>query len=505
MRPADISVSNMKVFVERPNFAKINQDTLVLGIWQGEGKSAQSRFSWADRVLGGVVGRFLGKNAKFGKYFDVVNFYLTSGKHKTIDKVMLVGLGKKGQLGNYKLKQTTSFIGRQLKQDCSSAAIYLPLEDVYQIGLAVNGFILGTFDSGHHKTEEREKRKIESLAVLTDLDLAKSKESAQHGLMFGEVINKVREVVNLPANICTPEYMVKFARKIASENKLKIDVFSEKQVNEMGMQIMASVARGSEEDLYFVVMQYKGSRVNSQTLALVGKGITFDSGGISIKPSESMEWMKMDMAGAAVIFGAMEIIARLKPKINVVAACPFTENLPSGKASKPGDVVKGLSGKTVEIVNTDAEGRLVLADALTYVQTNFEPNFIVDVATLTGAIFVALGNWATGVMGRPQDFVDQVIKAAANSGERMWQLPLYDEYKEQLKSYIADIANVGGKGGGVETAAKFLEEFVDEKVPWVHLDIASTAWEENDKPYQIKGATGAIVATLVNLTMNLRK
>lgn len=212
----------------------------------------------------------------------------------------------------------------------------------------------------------------------------------------------------------------------------------------------------------------------------------------------------MDMAGAAACFGAMEVIAKLKPKINVVCACPLTENLPSGKASKPGDVVTGLSGKTVEVINTDAEGRLVLSDALTYVQNNFKPDYIVDLATLTGASVVALGNVATAACGRPQKFMDEVITAATHTGERIWQLPLYDEYRELLKSYIADIANVSaGRGAGVETGAKFLEEFVNKKQAWVHLDIAPTAWEEGDKPYITKGATGFGITTVVELAERL--
>lgn len=497
----------MKVSIVKPILSDVVADTLVLGIWQDGQKLTQDPIlAKVDQLSDGVVARFLAKNKKFGKVFDLATLHISPKKHKKIEKIVIVGLGKPKDLDNYKIKQVAASIGKQLRKDTDSVSIHFPKKavDAYRVGLMVNGFILGTFDSGHHKTEEREQKKIESLAILTDLDLSKSKESAQHGLMFGEVTNKIREIVNLPANICTPDYMVKFARRIASDNKLKIDVFSEKQVNEMGMNIMASVAKGSEEDLYFVVLKYQPTGVK-KTLVLVGKGITFDSGGISIKPSESMEWMKMDMAGAAAVFGAMEIIAKLAPKINVVAAVPLTENLPSGKASKPGDVVKGLSGKTVEIINTDAEGRLVLADALTYVQKNCKPDYIVDVATLTGAVGIALGNWATGIMGRPQGFCDQAIKAADQSGERVWQLPLYDEYKDQFKSYIADIANFGGKLGGAETAAKFLEEFVDEKIPWVHLDIASTAWEENEKPYQPKGATGIAVATLVNLALNLGK
>ncbi|OGD94121.1 hypothetical protein A2697_03895 [Candidatus Curtissbacteria bacterium RIFCSPHIGHO2_01_FULL_41_44] len=499
----------MKVTVNKFNLDKITADTLVVGCWQEQGKKATpSVLGQVDLMTDGVIGRYFEKDEKFGKLFESGTFHIPPKKHKKIEKVVLVGLGKAEKLDNVKLKQVAAYIGKQHTKGVRRLAIYLPEETKVsdRVDIVVYGFASGIFDPGHHKTERNEngKSKMENLGILVDGDIAKVREKADLGLVISESIHKVREVVNLPANVCTPEYMVKFAQKIATENKLKIEVFSEKQVNQMGMNLMAAVAKGSEEDLYFVVMEYQGLPRQGFSLALVGKGITFDSGGISIKPGENMEWMKMDMAGAASVFGAMEIISRLRPKINVVAAVPLTENLPSGRASKPGDVVKGLSGKTVEIINTDAEGRLVLADALTYIQKNSKPDWIVDVATLTGAVVVSLGTWASGVLGRPQNFVDLVKEAGNTSGERLWQLPLYDEFRDQLKSYIADISNLSTvKGGGVSTGAKFLEEFVDEKVNWAHLDIAGTAWEENEKPYQTKGATGVMVATLVNLVMRL--
>lgn len=511
-RSADISflkASSMKVTVDKFNLDKITADTLVVGLWQEQGKKVlrESVLGQVDRMSEGVIGRYLSKNEKFGKLFDSATFHISPRKHKSIEKVVVVGLGKIDKLDNVKLKQVAAFVGKQHSKGAKSLAIYLPGEVnvADRADMVVVGFALGIFDPGYHKTEKNEngKLKIENLDILMDGDLAQARKKTELGLLIADTLHRVREVVNLPANVCTPEYMVRFAKKIAAENRLKIEVFSEKQVNAMGMNLMASVAKGSEEDLYFVVMSYKSPGAK-KTLVLIGKGITFDSGGISIKPGEGMEWMKMDMAGAAAVLGAMEVIAKLRPKINVIAACPLTENLPSGRASKPGDVVKGLSGKTAEIINTDAEGRLVLADALTYTQKNFKPDYIVDVATLTGAAIIALGNWASAILGRPQRFVEQVKEATESSGERVWQLPLYDEYRDQLKSYIADIANVSSiKGGGTETGAKFLEEFVGEKVNWVHLDIAPTAWEENEKPYQVKGATGVMVGTLVNLAMRL--
>ena len=488
--------------------SELKCEVLVVGVFAKANFSSEQSVAEADELTDGAMRRFLAKNKKFGKPFEAVPFQISPKKHKNIEKVILVGLGDFEKLDNYKLRLLAVFAGKNKGKDVKSVALSLPKKVIIEdkIDLLVIGFLDGNFDSGHHKSHKEHHLDFEELVILSDKVSGGIQKKVERALVIADSIHKVREVVNQPSNIATPEYLVSFAKKIAQDNKLKIQVFSEKQVNEMGMGIMASVAKGSELDLYFVVVRYLGAGSSGPTLALVGKGITFDSGGISIKPGEQMDWMKMDMAGAASCFGAMEAISKLKPKVNVVCACPLTENLPSGKASKPGDVVKGLSGKTVEIINTDAEGRLVLSDALTYVQKNFKPDYIVDCATLTGAVIAALGNLATGVMGKPQDFVDLVIKSGEETGERMWQLPLYDEYHELIKSYIADIANLSsGKGGGAETAAKFLEYFIDKKQKWAHLDIASTAWEESDKPYTAKGATGSSVTTLVQLAENLAK
>ncbi len=497
----------MEVVLKKPTkISETREEVLVIGVVL-EKASADKVVKQADVLTGGAIERFLRKNKKFGKVFDTVTFHISPKSHKKLEKVVLVGLGKPEKLDVYTLRQVSGFIGKNVAKEISGMSLYYPasvnLKDLADT--VVVGFITGMMDSGHYKSQDEESKakvKVESLTILTDHTVAP--ELISRGEILAEAINRARDVVNRPANVVTPEYMVDFAKKMAAAGKMKIEIFSEKQVNDMGMGIMASVARGSEEDLYFVVMRYLGAGSKGPTLAIVGKGITFDSGGISIKPSESMEWMKMDMAGAAACFGAMEAVAKLKLNINVICACPLTENLPSGKATKPGDVVTGLSGKTVEVINTDAEGRLVLSDAITYVQKNFKPDYIVDLATLTGAALVALGTVATAALGRPQAFVDEVIKAGEKTGERMWQLPLYDEYRDLLKSYIADIANISaGRWGGTETGAKFIEEFVDKDQKWVHLDIAPTAWEESDKPYIAKGATGYGVTSIVELAQKL--
>ncbi|MEX2028855.1 MAG: M17 family peptidase N-terminal domain-containing protein, partial [Candidatus Curtissbacteria bacterium] len=360
----------MKVTVNRFDLAKINAEVLAIGVFEGSGRVP----SGVDGLTDGAVARFFKKNNKFGKLYEASPFVISPKKHKKVEKIVLFGLGKPEKLSPLYLKQFCGVVGKTIGKNAKSAALYLPKQANLGVhaDLVVIGFFGGIFDPGHRKSADKNpKPKAESLEILTEDD-PKITEKVEKGLILAQALARVREIVNLPANIVSPEYMTAFAKEIARENGLKIEVFSEKQVNEMGMGIMASVAKGSDRDLYFVVMRYLGGGSTGKTLALVGKGITFDSGGISIKPSESMEWMKMDMAGAAACLGAMEAIAKLKPKINVICATPLTENLPSGKASLPGDIARGLSGKMVEIINTDAEGRLVLSDALTYVQNKYK-------------------------------------------------------------------------------------------------------------------------------------
>nr|NIP83691.1 leucyl aminopeptidase [Gemmatimonadota bacterium]NIQ59998.1 leucyl aminopeptidase [Gemmatimonadota bacterium]NIU80215.1 leucyl aminopeptidase [Gammaproteobacteria bacterium]NIX48602.1 leucyl aminopeptidase [Gemmatimonadota bacterium]NIY13051.1 leucyl aminopeptidase [Gemmatimonadota bacterium] len=268
-----------------------------------------------------------------------------------------------------------------------------------------------------------------------------------------------------------------------------VTVFDRAAMEEEGFGGILGVAAGSEEEPRFIVLEYRGAGEDEAPLALVGKGVTFDSGGISIKPSQKMEEMKYDMSGAAAVLGAMQAVARLRPRINVVALVPATENLPSGRATKPGDVLTMYSGKTVEVINTDAEGRLILADALAYARERYGPRAMIDAATLTGAVVVGLGHHAVGLMGNDGDLMDEVRAVGERTGERCWPLPLWDEYRKQLDSDVADLKNTGGRPAGSLTAGWFLKEFVGD-VPWVHLDIAGTAWRDEPAPYLRKGATG---------------
>jgi leucyl aminopeptidase len=299
----------------------------------------------------------------------------------------------------------------------------------------------------------------------------------------------------LPGNICTPDYLARTAREIAKRHGFTVKVFGRAEMKRMRMGSLLAVAQGTTQDPKLIVLEYKGGRRGEAPVALVGKGLCFDAGGISIKPAPGMELMKFDMSGAAGVLGAMEAIGRLKPKLNVVALVGSTTNMLGGEAMKPGDVVRASNGKTIEIQNTDAEGRMVLADVLTYAQ-RYKPQAVVDAATLTGACVIALGNTTVGVMGNDQAVVDEVLRAGARGGEVGWQLPLFEEYKDLLKSDVADMRNIGGRGAGTITAALFLAEFA-EGMPWVHLDVAGTAYSETDLVVMPKGPTGTPVRTFV--------
>jgi leucyl aminopeptidase len=314
--------------------------------------------------------------------------------------------------------------------------------------------------------------------------------------------NLARDMSNEPSNFMGPADIARIAEDIAASNKLDIKVMDKKEMEALGMNAALSVSQGSCQPPKFIVMSYKGRKNQTVDLALVGKGITFDSGGISIKPSEGMGDMKGDMTGAASVIAAMSAIAQLKPAVNITAVVAAIENMPSGSAYKPGDVVKAMNGKTIEVISTDAEGRVTLADALSYVNSKIKAKNIVDVATLTGACVVALGHVASAIFTNKQELADKVLTAAGEAGELTWQMPMFEDYKEQNKSDVADIKNTGGRPAGSITAALFLQEFAGE-TPWVHMDIAGMDLAEKEKGYIVKGGTGIPVRTLVNLALDM--
>jgi len=426
--------------------------------------------------------------------------------------VVVVGLGKQQELSLDKVRGAMAGTCRLLRQKGvkSMAAIAqgagaagITMESAAQV--ITEGALLGVYSFRRHQTKEAELSEIEQLTVV-DVDESKIpglERGCHKGRILAEATNLARDMVNEPPNYMTPTDMAETAGKLAETYGLELSVLELDQMKELGMGALLGVAQGSRQSPKFIVLDYREGDSNVIDVALLGKGITFDSGGISIKPSEGMGEMKGDMAGGAAVIAAMGAIAQFKPKINVTALIPATENLPDGSALKPGDVLTAMSGKTIEIISTDAEGRLILADALGYANKH-GAKLMIDVATLTGACRIALGDVCTGAFGNNQELVDKVIAAGADAGELVWPMPMYEEYKEQNKSEVADIKNTGGRLAGAVTAAQFLAEFAGD-TPWVHLDIAGTSMSEKERNYLVKGATGVPVRTLVNLVLSLAR
>ncbi len=419
--------------------------------------------------------------------------------------LILVGAGKKEELTLERVRQAAaSATRRALGAGIDAFArglVQVPQATVPQVAQAVTeGTILGVYRYNELKNvprEEKKELKSVTLVVPTKRDEAEAKAGVRRGEVIAQAVSWARDLINRPANRLTPRALAEEAKAAAKKFGFRCRVLDSAAMRRLGMNALLGVARGSVEPPQFIIAEYKGPRSSQRPLVFAGKGITFDSGGISLKPADKMHWMKYDMSGGAAVLGAVRAIAALKLPVYVVALVPATENLPSGSAQKPGDVVKTFSGKTVEVENTDAEGRLVLADALGYAQ-RYKPQIIVDLATLTGACVVALGHHAIGLMGNDPKGIERVKEAAVQTHERAWELPLWPEYGEQIKSDVADLKNVGTDGGGTITAGYFLREFAG-KMPWVHLDIAGMAWSEVERGYLTKGATGVGVRLLVEL------
>jgi leucyl aminopeptidase len=363
----------------------------------------------------------------------------------------------------------------------------------------VEGVIYSMWRPEVHRTTAADKR-LPPLGQVTLVleEKAELREAIRRGEAVGDAVNVARRLANEPANRMTPTILADEARALAKEHGIEIDVFDRERCRKLGMNSYLSVAQGSHEPPRFIVMRYRGRGGRGYDVAFVGKGITFDSGGISIKQAEGMHHMKADMTGAASVIAAIAAVARLQTKANVLAVAPCTENLPGGGATKPGDVFTSMSGRTVEVINTDAEGRLVLIDGVTFAQREGAER-VVDVATLTGAIQIALGLHFTGLFGRPDAFVDEVRAAGAAAGDRLWPMPLTDEYREDIRSEIADIVNSAGREGGAIKGAAFIDAVVEEGTEWAHLDIASTYWSDKDRPHSPKGPQGPAVRTLIEL------
>jgi leucyl aminopeptidase len=422
------------------------------------------------------------------------------------DRVLLVGLGKERDFREKEYRAALTTAVRQLNETGGfDGTIYLTELNVKKRDVAwkirqavlVVQETLYRFDRLKSKKEEvrRPLRKL-TFCVTRRNELSGAEAALAEGLAIAAGMSLAKDLGNLPGNICTPTYLADQARQLAKLHGLGVDILDRADMEKLGMNTLLSVARGSHEPPKFIVLRHAGGTSGAKPVILIGKGITFDSGGISLKPGPEMDEMKYDMCGAASVLGALKASAMMKLPLNVIGVIPSTENMPGGAATKPGDVITSMSGQTVEILNTDAEGRLILCDALTYVE-RFDPECVVDIATLTGACVIALGHVATGLLANNEGLAKELLDAGHDSYDRAWQLPLWDDYQEQLKSNFADMANIGGRPGGTITAACFLARFT-EKYHWAHLDIAGTAWRSGKE----KGATGRPVPLLTHFLMD---
>jgi len=489
------------------DIAQIEADAIVVNLFEGVEQPGGATAA-VDKALDGAISSLISRGEIKGK-FGEVNIVHTFGQLPA-GMVAIAGLGKRQDFNVDKMRGVAGEFCRALRKlNCHKIATILHGTGIGGIELEASakaiaeGALLGLYSFTKYKKPEYEDIE-EIMIVIREKGKVPILEAAiGKGKLVAEATNLARDMVNEPANYMTPSQMAEAAKEIASKYNLEFKVFDREDMEAMGMGALLGVAKGSNQPPKLITLSYKGDERSKKAFGFLGKGITFDSGGISIKSSEGMSEMKDDMAGAAAVMTALRAIAQLKPKINVTAIIPATENLPSGTALKPGDVLKALNGKTIEVISTDAEGRLILADALSYAQKlGLSP--LIDLATLTGACRVALGTLYSGLFGNDQDLVDKVLRAAERTGERMWQMPMPEEYKEQNKSEIANVKNTGNRYGGAITAALFLTEFVDN-TPWVHIDIAGTAFSTKESGYTIKGATGVGVRTLVELALSEAK
>jgi leucyl aminopeptidase len=460
-------------------------------------KKPQLKVATADPAVSAAVADLLASGELTGKAYETNLLHKPAGLKAK--RLLLVSGGPAKKFSSYDLRRVAGTAARTLKSRGIRAFAFLAPPDIPAddaVRAIVEGAYVGNFDPDYYRSD-RKDQKIDGLTIVATGDKAALEKAANEAQIIGESQNFTRDLVNEPSNRMTPTILAERAKKMCAEVGLKCEVYGADKIKEMKMGAFWSVAQGSDEPPALIVMKYEPADAPKKpVLGLVGKGITFDTGGISIKPADGMEKMKYDMAGGATMIGAMRAIALLKPKLKVIGIVCATENMPSGKAQKPGDVQIAMSGKSIEVINTDAEGRLVLADGLYYAR-QLGCTHLVDAATLTGAVVVALGYSNAGVFANDDDMYDRFHLANAKAGEKMWRMPLDDEYKEQIRSTIADIMNTGGRWGGAITAAMFLKEFVED-TPWIHLDIAGTAWMEEQKPWIAKGPSGIALRSLVS-------
>jgi leucyl aminopeptidase len=483
--------------------APLGHETPLLALAVARGPLPNS-LAKLDEATGGALGRLISSGDFSGKRDELAVVYPPG----PAARILLVGLGKPEEVNRGSIRRAASTAAKRARSiGVPHAAFHLPGESrgsvsPQEAGQAIaEGLAQGVWQFNELKRPPEEKKPtLERVDVLSPTETEATTKGHAVGAAIGAGQALARGIQVLPGNVCTPTYVARTASEIASRYGFAITVLDKAAIVKEKMGALLAVAQGSSEEPRFIALEYKGAE--RAPVVLIGKGVTFDTGGISIKPAQNMEEMKYDMSGAAAVLGTFEALGRLRPPVHVVGLIPSTENMPSGTAVKPGDVITSLSGKTIEVINTDAEGRLILCDALTYAK-RYQPACVIDIATLTGAIVVALGHSATGLMGSDDALIEDVRAAGERAGERVWPLPLWEEYRDLMKSDIADVKNAGGRPAGSISAGWFLREFVDG-FPWAHLDIAGTAYTDRDEPIRVKGPTGVGVRLFTEFVLGRR-
>ena len=495
----------MQITLESKPFAGIETEALVSCVFE-DSDPVQGRIAEIDKLAGGLLGKLARSGELTGKTLEFTLVHAPAGLKAA--RLLLVGAGKKEQFNSATLRKIAGAALRYLKaRSVKNLALLVregyATEEYAQV--IAEGTLAADFESDKYKTDKKNDKRIESVAIAgySDSERATGEKGLAKGRIIADSQNFARDLINEPSNKMTPTILAQKAETMAKASGLSVEILDEKRIAELKMGALLSVAQGSVEPPRMMIITYNPptAKPGAPVIGLIGKAVTFDTGGISIKPADGMEKMKYDMAGGATMIGVMRALAALKPAVKVICVVPSTENMPGGRAQKPGDIHTAMSGKTIEVLNTDAEGRLILADGVHYAK-QLGATHLIDAATLTGAVVVALAGINVGVFGSDQAFTDKLLASAKVAGEKMWQLPMDDDYREFIKGTVADIQNISsGKGGGATIGAMFIKEFTGDS-PWIHLDIAGTAWNDDAKPWLAKGPTGVALRTLVHLIMS---
>jgi leucyl aminopeptidase len=495
----------MQITLDTKPFAALGTDALVCYVFE-EADPVQGRISELDQAANGLL-RNLAKSGELtGKTLEMTLIHAPAGLKAA--RLLLVGAGKREQFTSATLRKIAGAALRYLKARSVKQFAFLIREnnatEEFTQSIA-EGALAANFESDKYKTEKKNDKSVDTLVLTgySDAERAAGEKGLSRGRIIAGAQNFARDLINEPSNKLTPKILAEKAEAMAKQAGLAVEILDEKRITDLKMGALLSVAQGGPEPPRVMVVTYTPANLKpgAPVIGLIGKAVTFDTGGISIKPADGMEKMKYDMAGGATMLGVMRALAALKPNVKVICVVPSTENMPGGTAQKPGDIQTAMSGKTIEVLNTDAEGRLILADGIHYAK-QLGATHLIDAATLTGAIVVALASVNAGVFGSDQPFTDKLLASSKVAGEKMWQMPIDDDYREFIKGTVADIQNIGsGKGGGAITGAMFIKEFTGDS-PWIHLDIAGTAWNDDAKPWLAKGPTGVALRTLVHLVMS---